>query len=222
MDGAGEIFGVYYGYSWRSVEMEHGFGDGDVFPPITEAEFGFGVAGFADYDSSEVIVGIDFEKDLAERGTAFVCRCGVPRGAVQYYVARIERAVRGRDAASRRRDQVNLAAETIQVNFAGEQGERRAPIVAFFQFGAAGGAIGWYVEPDIYSVHEEKFGEGGFVFPAHAARLREIDCAGFGSARLAGCAIALVEFGSERVGAGVAGFYTVHDLWDGLRGVWEE
>ena len=39
---------VDYGDAWGWSEMEHGFGDGEVFLPVGEAKFGFEISWLAD------------------------------------------------------------------------------------------------------------------------------------------------------------------------------
>src|SRR5580700_6172898 len=51
----------------------------------------------------------------------------------------------------------DFAAEFREVGLPCQQRERSAPVGAFFYFGAADGAVGGDVEPDVGAVHDEEF-----------------------------------------------------------------
>src|SRR5277367_4114365 len=198
VDLIGEGGFVNYGDAWGRGEMEHGFGDGEVFLPIREAEFGFEISGLADDQAHQVDGGIGFEQDLANfligvSGFAF-------GNAAEDIVTWARRMVFGILVFGGVHN-FDGAAELREIGLPCQQGERGSPVRAFFYFGAADGAIGGDVEPDVGAVHDEKFLLGRFVFPTHAAGLGEIDDAGFGRAACAAAsiAVAFVEDGLLRL-----------------------
>ncbi len=61
VDSPCQIFGVHYIHSRRRIEVKFRFFEHDILLPIAEAEFRLGIAGLADQDASQAIMGIDFE-----------------------------------------------------------------------------------------------------------------------------------------------------------------
>ena len=212
---------VHYGDALGWGEMEHGFSDGEVFLPVGEAEFGFEISSLADDETDETGIGVGFEQDFADflvgvGGFAF-------GDAAQDGVFGTARAIFGIFCSGGRfgrAEDFDAAAKFRKIGLPRQQRERRAPVGAFFYFSAADGAVGGNVEPNVGAVHNEKFLLGGFIFPAHASGLREIDDAGFGGAfaGAAGVAVALVERGFQSLRVMIARFERAEDRLRVARG----
>lgn len=190
MNLAGQRFFVDDCNSGRRLEVKFRFWNRKIFCPISEPKFCLSVPGFVNHDPGEPSVAVNFQKYVWSRGSFLL---GTARHAAQHRATSRWLQIRilaGWGIAS----EINLAAELRQIGFAGKERQRRSPVGAFGDLGAAGRVIGRNIEPGVLAINQKELFFGRFVLPSHSTRSREVDDPGFGGYAAAAIRVPLEKF----------------------------
>ncbi len=214
-----QIFRIYHAHSQRRVKVKFRLVHRHILPPIAEAKLRLRVPRAR--EPPRAPGDIPGQPQKVSAGSPNYLRFRQPSARGMQF----KTTLRGSSGASPdtpigatgRCDQLDLSAQPVQMNFAGQQSQRRTPIVALLQFRPARGAIGGHVEPNIHPIDQKQFRRRRFILPAHPPRLRKINRPGFRLPGLPGGAIPFIELGFERVRPRVTGFHGVDDFRNGLR-----
>lgn len=141
-----------------------------VFLPAAKSKFQLELSSLSDYDPNQAGIGIYLQQDIPNlfAGIAGITSGSATKERVLGTCQRFARAVVLRACGVHDFD---ASAESRQVCFSSEEGQRRSPVRAFRYLCAACGTVGGNVKPDVCAVNDEDFFLGRFVLPTHAPGL---------------------------------------------------
>src|ERR1700676_3002424 len=198
-------FAIDDGRARRRREAKKRLGERRIELPVAELEFDGGAARIGDDDPGQFA---GLRGDFDERGRRLAgpngalalgcCGAGFPQDAGENFVSGIYGAL----AWCVR----HFGAHSGELQFAGKQCQRRAPVLARLGRHAGYGVVAGDINPSSLAIHYELALFGRLVIPAHAAGLAKIGDACFGTNNAAVFQVTFEEGGLQGGSGAIPGF----------------